>query len=113
MSSTAFPEIIGLFVPMFRRGGCEETILTRNETIFRLWCRYPETALGYQSAQPNGGDRLTGDSSMRTFSFILAFAFVLAGPSMAGSPDSLPAAGAFAYNGAPAANAAPLVLAAR
>lgn len=54
-----------------------------------------------------------GDSSMRTFSFILAFAFVLAGPSLAGSPDSLPAAGSFAYNGAPAANAAPLVLAAR
>ncbi|MBI5319270.1 hypothetical protein [Bradyrhizobium sp.] len=53
-----------------------------------------------------------GDSSMRTFSFILAFAFVLAGPSMAGSPDSLPAAGSFAYNGAPAANSAPVVLAA-
>jgi hypothetical protein len=55
----------------------------------------------------------SGDSQMRTFSFILAFAFVLAGPSMAGSPDRLPAAGAFAYNVTPAANAASVVLATR
>jgi hypothetical protein len=93
---------------MFRRHRRDETILLRHETIFRLPCRYPETALGYQT---------TADSpeipSMRTLSFILAFAFVLAGPSMAGTPDSLPAAGAFTYNGTPAMNSASLVLAAR
>jgi hypothetical protein len=110
--TNALSEITGLFAPMFRRNRCDETILLRHETIFRFPCRYPETALGYEAAQPDGG-RQAGDRSMRTFSFILAFAFVLAGPSMAGSPDSLPAAGAFAYNGAPAANSVPFVLAAR
>jgi hypothetical protein len=94
---------------MFRRHRRDETILLRHETIFRLSCRYPETALGYQTAADSG----PGDSSMRTLSFILAFVFVLAGPSMAGTPDSLPAAGAFTYNGTPAANSASLVLAAR
>jgi hypothetical protein len=44
----------------------------------------------------------TGDSQMRTLSFILAFAFVLAGPSLAGSTDnSLPGIGTFAYSGSP------------
>jgi hypothetical protein len=42
----------------------------------------------------------TGDSQMRTFSFILAFAAVLGGPSLAGSIDnSLPGIGTFAYTG--------------
>ena len=57
----------------------------------------------------------TGDSQMRTLSFILAFAFILAGPSMAGSSDKgLPGIGTFAYNGSPV-SAAPqaLVVAAR
>jgi hypothetical protein len=50
----------------------------------------------------------TGDSQMRTLSFILAFAFILAGPSMAGSADqTLPGIGTFAYNGSPVAMAAP------
>ena len=98
---------------MFHRRRRDETILLRHETIFRFSCRYPETALGYQMARPNGTDSRTGDATMRTLSFILAFGFVLAGPSMAGTPDSLPAAGAFTYNGTPAANSAPLVLAAR
>ena len=49
----------------------------------------------------------TGDSQMRTLSFILAFAFVLAGPSMAGSLDNgLPGIGTFAYNGSPIAASA-------
>jgi hypothetical protein len=40
----------------------------------------------------------TGDSQMRTLSFILAF--VLAGPSIAGSSDTtLPGIGTFAYSG--------------
>ena len=46
----------------------------------------------------------TGDSQMRTLSFILAFAFILAGPSIAGSSDNgLPGIGTFAYNGSPVA----------
>lgn len=52
----------------------------------------------------NGGDAgtETGDSQMRTISFILAFAFILAGPSMAGSSENgLPGIGTFAYNGSP------------
>jgi hypothetical protein len=50
----------------------------------------------------------TGDSQMRTISFILAFAFVLAGPSMAGSTDnSLPGIGTFSYNGSPVTIQAP------
>jgi hypothetical protein len=58
----------------------------------------------------------TGDSQMRTLSFILAFASVLAGASMAGSADSgLPGVGTFAYNGSPivASAAQAIVVAAR
>lgn len=52
--------------------------------------------------------RMTGDSQMRTISFILAFAFILAGPSMAGSSDQdLPGIGTFSYNGSPVAAPAP------
>jgi hypothetical protein len=44
----------------------------------------------------------TGDSQMRTLSFVLAFAFVLAGPSMAGlSDNTLPGVGTLAYSGSP------------
>jgi hypothetical protein len=50
----------------------------------------------------------TGDSQMRTLSFILAFAFILAGPSMAGSADqTLPGVGTFAYHGSPVVMALP------
>jgi hypothetical protein len=49
----------------------------------------------------------TGESQMRTISFILAFAFVLAGPSMAGSFNSdPPGIGTFSYSGSPIAGAA-------
>ena len=65
-------------------------MLQRHETIFRFWRRYPETALGYHIANETAGTAgtETGDSQMRTISFILAFAFILAGPSMAGSSDN-------------------------
>jgi hypothetical protein len=68
--------------------------------------------------QRDGGHcrpRTTGDSQMRTISFILAFAFILAGPSMAGSSDQhLPGVGTFAYHGSPVATSAaqPMVVAA-
>jgi hypothetical protein len=49
----------------------------------------------------NAGSQ-TGDSQMRTLSFILAFAFVLVGPSLAGSTDNgLPGIGTFSYSGSP------------
>jgi hypothetical protein len=55
----------------------------------------------------------TGDSQMRTMSFILAFAFILAGPSMAGLSDNgLPGIGTFSYNGAPTVTSAPMLVAA-
>ena len=97
-------EIIEFFPPLFRPPQLDETVLQRDETIFRFWCRYPETAVGYQMANETAGTAgtETGDSQMRTISFILAFAFILAGPSMAGSSDnSLPGIGTFSYNGSP------------
>jgi hypothetical protein len=56
----------------------------------------------------------TGDSQMRTLSFILAFGFLLVGPSMAGLSDGgLPGVGSFAYSGPPIAASSPIVVAAR
>ena len=79
---------------MFRRIPRDETILLDDETISRFWRRRPETAVGYPLANEtaNSASDKTGDSQMRTLSFILAFAFMVAGPSMAGSSDTgLPA----------------------
>ncbi len=95
---------------MFRPPQLDETILQPDETIFRFWRRCPETAVGYQIANETAGTAgtETGDSQMRTISFILAFAFILAGPSMAGSSDnSLPGVGTFSYNGSPVTTQAP------
>jgi hypothetical protein len=56
----------------------------------------------------------TGESQMRTLSFILAFAFMLAGPSVVGSFDGgLPGIGTFAYGGSPITASAAIVVAAR
>jgi len=87
----------------------DETIQLPDETISRFWRRRPETPVGYQPNNENGGQPAkTGDSRMRTLSFILAFAFVLIGPSMAGSSDgNLPGIGTFAYNVSPIATSAP------
>jgi hypothetical protein len=64
-----------------------------------------------------GGQRRTGksgDSQMRTVSFVLAFAFVIAGSSMAGSVgNGLPGVGTFSYSGSPIAPSQTLVVAAR
>jgi hypothetical protein len=78
---------------------------------FLLSRRRPETADGYQADNETAGNAgsKTGDSQMRTLSFILAFAFVLA-PSVAGLSDSLPGIGTFAYNGSPIAASAPQAL---
>jgi hypothetical protein len=53
----------------------------------------------------------TGDSQMRTLSFILAFAFLVAGPTMAGLSDSsVPGVGTFTYNGSPIVTSAPAII---
>jgi hypothetical protein len=106
----ASTEIIEFFPPMFRRATADETILPGDETISRFSCRRPETADSYQpiNQTAHSADAETGDSQMRTLSFILAFAFILAGPSIAGSSDnSLPGIGTFAYTGSPIATSAP------
>ena len=98
-------------------GRADETNLRRYETIFRFWRRYAETSRVYlvdnQTAVTAATE--TGDSQMRTVSFILAFAFILAGPSIAGSSGSdLPGVGTFSYSGSPVTNSAhqPVVVAA-
>jgi hypothetical protein len=97
---------------MFRRKRYDETILRGNETIFRFWRRYPETAVGYQPDNETAGTAGSRNrrDKMRTVSFILAFAFILAGPSMAGSSDGLPGIGTFSYNGSPVTDSAPQTL---
>ena len=50
-----FIEIIGFLSPMFRPRQADETIHPCNETIFRFWRRYPETAVGYHSANETAG----------------------------------------------------------
>jgi hypothetical protein len=86
-----------------------------NETIFRLQCRTPETAHGYQATNKwwlKPPKRVPGDSQMRSVSFILALALVLAAPSMAGSVEgSLPGIGTFTYNGSPIVTPASMVVA--
>ncbi|WP_194475558.1 hypothetical protein [Bradyrhizobium sp. CCBAU 51753] len=86
-----------------------------DETIFHFWCRTPETANRYQTANKTAATPVTIAETvkMRTISFILAFAFVMAGSSMAGSPENgLPGIGTFSYNGTPIATPAPMVVAA-
>jgi hypothetical protein len=92
----------------------DETIHLCDETIFRFWCRRPETPHGYQVRNHNGGQRRRRQPEtvkMRTLSFILAFAFLLAGPTMAGLSDSsLPGVGTFTYSGPPIVASAPAII---
>lgn len=116
---SAVAEFIELFPLLFHPAGADETILRYDETIFRFGRRCAETSRDYQVVNETAGAGprpTTGDSQMRTFSFILAFAFVLAGPSVAGSADQgLPGVGTFAYHGSPVATAAfqPMIVAAK
>jgi hypothetical protein len=106
MAST---EIVN-FGRLFRPDVPDETIQSYDETISRISRRRPETPVGYQLHNENGGQRRpgTGDSQMRTLSFMLAFAFVLIGPSMAGSSDGgLPGPGTFTYSGSPVKTTVP------
>ena len=48
-------EFVELFRPLFRPPGPDETILPRDETIFRFRRRCPETAGGYQVPNETAG----------------------------------------------------------
>ena len=95
-------KIIELFPEIVSSRPGDETILVRDETIS---CFGADIWKQRMVIKPTTKRRATpalktGDSQMRTLSFILAFAFVLA-PSVAGLSDSLPGIGTFAYNGSP------------
>jgi hypothetical protein len=104
-----FAEIIALFLPMFRPDRVTKQF-SPGRNHFPLLAQISGNSRWLSLCQRNGGDAgtQTGDSQMRTISFILAFAFMLAGPSMAGSSENgMPGVGTFAYNGAPGVISAP------
>jgi hypothetical protein len=91
----------------------DETILLRDETIFRFCAdvRKRRLVINLSTKRRATPTANTGDSQMRTTSFLLAFAFVLAGPSLAGSSDKgLPGIGTFAYNGSPISASSPVAM---
>ena len=101
---------------LFRRTDGDETILMRDETIFRLPRRTLETAVGYQADNDTAElpAVLPGDGQMRTLGFMIACAFVLAGSTAADSTQgALPGVGSFTYNGSPVAAPLAMVVAAR
>jgi hypothetical protein len=81
-----------------------------HETISRFGADIRKQPMVIHRATKTAGSAATqtGDSQMRTLSFMLAFAFVLVGPSMVGSSESgLPGIGTFAYSGSPIATSVP------
>jgi hypothetical protein len=96
------PKIIELFPEIISSRPSDETILLRDETIscFGADIRKQRMVIKPPTKRRATPAPKTGDSQMRTLSFILAFVFVLA-PSVAGLSDSLPGIGSFAYNGSP------------
>jgi hypothetical protein len=111
-------EFIEFFRPLFRPAGAMKqfTRPTKPFSVFGADVRKQPMVIRFQRDGRHCRPRTTGDSQMRTTSFILAFAFILAGPSMAGSSDqNLPGVGTFAYHGSPVATAAsqPMIVAAK
>jgi hypothetical protein len=106
-----------LAVGLFRWNGCDETIPdpTKPFWAFGAELRKPRMVINAtRNTATQAPQGQTGDSQMRTMSFILAFAFVMAGTSLAGSVESdLPGIGTFSYNGSPVAAPHTLVVAAR
>ena len=101
-------QIIELFPEIVSSRLGDETILLPDETISCLGAdiRKPRMVIKPATKRWVTPEPKTGDSQMRTLSFILALAFVLA-PSVAGLSDSLPGIGIFVYNGSPIAASAP------
>jgi hypothetical protein len=111
-------EFIEFFRPLFRPAGPMKQFSrpTKPFSVFGADVRKQPAAITWSTRGRALPATDTGDSQMRTTSFILAFAFILAGPSMAGTSDqNLPGVGTFAYHGSPVATAAsqPMVVAAK
>jgi hypothetical protein len=107
---THWLEIIGFLAGLFRPALATKQFSGVTKPFFALaqnsgnaaWLSSPQQER--RTARPAE----TGDTQMRTVSFILAFAFMLAAPSIAGSLDNtLPGIGTFAYSGSPTLTAAP------
>jgi hypothetical protein len=93
---------------VFRVAGGHETNHAGHETIFCFHADIRKQHLVINLPTTRRTAPLTGDSQMRTFSFILAFAAFLVGPSLADSSEvSLPGIGTFSYNGSPVISDAP------
>jgi hypothetical protein len=95
---------------VFRPPVNDETILraTKPFSAFGADIRKQRMVSNWTTKTAGNVGGQTGDSQMRTFSFILAFAVVLVGPSLAGSTDNnLPGIGTFAYHGSPILASAP------
>jgi hypothetical protein len=106
---THSPEIIGLLAALFRPALATKQFSGATKPFFAFGAEFRKRRMVIKpttGTAPSAAE--TGDSQMRTLSFILAFAFVLAGPSIAGSRDNnLPGIGTFAYGGSPIVTAAP------
>jgi hypothetical protein len=108
LDQPVWTELIEVFGQLFRPVAGDETILRATKPFpafgADIWKQPMVISLPTKTADSAGCP--TGDSQMRTLSFILAFAFMLAGPSMVGSSENtLPGIGTFAYNGSPIASA--------
>jgi hypothetical protein len=102
---------------LFRWRGSDETIHAATKPFWAFGAELRKRRMVINAttntARPKRAGK-TGDSQMRTMSFILAFAFVMVGTSMAGSIESgLPGIGTFSYNGSPVTAPHALVVAAR
>jgi hypothetical protein len=110
-------ESLGFVLELFRRPHDHETILAPTKPFSAFGAEFRKPLMVIKRQTNTGGQRRTGksgDSQMRTVSFVLAFAFVIAGSSMAGSVgNGLPGVGTFSYNGSPIAPSQTLVVAAR
>ena len=104
-------QIIELFPEIVSSRLGDETILLPDETISCLGAdiRKPRMVIKPPTKRWVTPEPKTGDSQMRTLSFILVCAFVLA-PSVAGLSDNLPGIGTFAYNGSPVVTSPPQAL---
>jgi hypothetical protein len=110
-------EIIRFSGLLFRRPGATKQISPATKPFFAFRADIRKQPLAIRlPTKRRGPPAPSGDSQMRTISFILALGFVLAGPSIAGTSDnSLPGIGTFSYNGSPVTvpAAQPLVVAAK
>jgi hypothetical protein len=109
-------EIVVAYSELFRRPRRDETIRPATKPFFTWRAELRKRLMVINPPTTTGGSagHESGDSTMRTVSFILALAFVVSGSSMAGSAEGgLPGIGTFAYTGSPVVVSAPVVVALR